>query len=117
MFKSRGVIVVEKSAVAEDALIELALDAGADDVGSEGDSYEVLTPPASFESVKDALAKKSITVQAAELGKVASILVPVSERDAEAILKLVEALEDHDDVQKVYANFDVPDEVLARLSR
>ena len=117
LFKSRGVILVDKAAVAEDALIELVLEAGADDVNTEGDSYEVLTPPAQFESVKAALGAKSIPVQGAELTKTSSVLVPVSERDAEAVLKLVDALEDHDDVQKVYANFNVPDEILARLSR
>jgi len=117
LFKARGVILVEKTAIPEDALIELVLEAGADDVTTEGDTYEVLTPPSAFEPVKGALSAKSIPVQGAELGKVSSILVPVSERDAEAILKLVDALEDHDDVQKVYANFNVPDEVLARLAR
>ena len=117
LFKARGVIAVAKDAVAEDALMELALEAGADDVSVEGDAYEVLTPPAAFESVKDALAAKGVPSQSAEITKLASLQVPVSEREAEGILKLVDALEDHDDVQKVYANFSVPDDVLARLAK
>lgn len=117
LFKPRGVIEVEKSAIGEDALMELVLDAGADDVSTEGETYEVLTPPASLEAVKDALAAKHVAVANAELSRIASLQVPVSEKEAETVLKLVDLLEEHDDVQKVYANFNVPDEVMARLSR
>ncbi len=117
LFKPRGVILVEKAAASEDTVLEVALEAGADDVNSEGDSFEILTAPPAFEPVKEALAAKGIPVQSAELTKVASVQVPVSEKEAEAILRLVDALEDHDDVQKVHANFNVPDEVMARLSR
>ena len=116
LFKSRGVIAVEKSAISEDALIELALDAGADDVHTEGEAFEVLTPPAAFEAVKDALAKQQIPTVSAELTKIASLQVPLSEKEAAAVLKLVDALEDHDDVQKVHANFSIADDVMARLS-
>jgi len=117
MFKPHGLIVVERTALAEDALIELALDAGADDVSVEGEVYEVLTPPGQLEAVKEALAAKGIPLQSAEVTKIASVLVPLSESEAGSILRLVEALEDHDDVQKVYANYSVPDEVLARLTQ
>jgi len=117
LFKPRGVIVVEKRAIGEDDLMEIALEAGADDVGSEGDSYEILTPPAQFETVKEALAARSVPVQSTELTKIASLLVPVSEKVAESLLKLVEALEDHDDVQKVHANFSISDELMAKLTR
>ena len=117
MFRPRGVILVDKGAAAEDALIEAALEAGADDVNSEGDSYEVLTPPAAFERVREALKTKGIPLQGAELTKLASLQVPLSEKEAEAALRLLDALEDHDDVQKVYCNFNVPDEILAKLSR
>jgi YebC/PmpR family DNA-binding regulatory protein len=117
MFKPRGVILVDKKATGEEALIEVALDAGADDVSSEGDTYEVLTPPAQLEAVKQALAAKQIAVQSAEATKLSSLQVPVSEKDAEAIVRLMDALEDHDDVLRVYSNFSAPDEVLARLSR
>jgi YebC/PmpR family DNA-binding regulatory protein len=117
LFKPRGVIVVEKSAVAEDALIEIALDAGADDVSSGAESYEVLTPLAQLEPVKQALAEKKIPVVSAEATKLASLEVPVDEKGAEAVVRLVDALEDHDDVLRVYSNFNAADEVLARLSR
>jgi YebC/PmpR family DNA-binding regulatory protein len=117
LFKPRGVILVEKSAVAEDTLLEVALDAGADDVNTEADTFEVLTPPPAFEAVKEALATRQIPIQSAELTKLSSLQVPVTGKEAEAALRLVDALEDHDDVQKVYSNFNVPDEILAKLSR
>jgi transcriptional/translational regulatory protein YebC/TACO1 len=103
--------------VAEDALIEVALEASADDVTTTGDTYDVLTPPARFESVREALVAKSIPIVSAEVTKLATLEVPVSEKEAEALLRLVDALEEHDDVQKVYANYTVPDEVMARLTR
>jgi len=117
LFKARGVILVDKSTASEDALIETVLDAGADDVNTEGETYEILTPPGRLEAVKEALAAKNVPIQSAELTKISSIQVPLSEKDAELVLRLVDALEDHEDVQKVYANFNVPDEVLTRLSR
>jgi len=117
LFKPRGYLVVDKAAVGEDALMELALEAGADDVAVGGESYEVYTPPHSLETVKAALGAKGIPVVSAEVTKVASLQVPVSEKEAGTLFRLIEALEEHDDVQKVHANFDVSDEVLARLSR
>jgi len=117
LFKPHGLIVVEKSATSEDALLEAALEAGADDVHTEGDAFEVLTAPAAFEAVKDAVAARGIAVQSAELVKLASVQVPLSEREAEAALRLIEMLEENDDVQKVHANFTLPDEMLAKLSR
>jgi YebC/PmpR family DNA-binding regulatory protein len=117
LFKPRGVIVVERSAAAEDTLMEIALDAGADDVASEGDSFEVLTPPAAFEAVKAAIAAKNIAMVSAETTKLSSLQVPVDEKGAEAVVRLVDALEDHDDVLKVYSNFSASDDVLAKLSR
>ena len=117
LFKPRGVFLVEKSAISEDSLIETVLDAGADDVNTEGETFEVLTPPAAFEAVKDALAKRKVPTQSAELTRVATQLVPVSAKDAGQLLKLVDTLEEHDDVQKVFANFNVPDEVLAKLAQ
>jgi YebC/PmpR family DNA-binding regulatory protein len=116
LFKPKGMILVEATAVAEDVLIEVALDAGAEDVAAAGESFMVTTPPAAFEAVKDALEAKSIPMQSAELTKIASMHVPLNEREGASLLRLIDALEDHDDVQKVHANFDLPDEVLARLS-
>ena len=117
LFKPRGVIMIDKSAVAEEVLIEIALEAGADDVSGDGDAFEVLTPQAQLEAVKLALAAKDIPVVSAEATKLASLHVPVGEREAETIVRLMEALEDHDDVLRVYSNFSVSDDVLARLSR
>jgi YebC/PmpR family DNA-binding regulatory protein len=117
LFKPRGVILVDKGAVAEEALMEIVLEAGADDVSSEGDSFEVLTPPAALEAVKAALTKKGVATLSAELTRVASQLVPVSAKDAGQLLRLVDTLEEHDDVQKVFANFNVPDEILAKLAQ
>ena len=116
LFKPRGVITVDKAAISEEALIDIVLEAGADDVGAEGETFEVTTPPARFEAVKEALAAKKVAVQGAEITKIASLQVPVSEKDAGSVIRLVEALEDHDDVQKVYANFSIPDDVLVRLA-
>jgi len=117
LFKPHGVIIVEKSVVGEEALMEIVLEAGADDVTSEGDTYEILTPPSHLEPVKEALAAKSVPTQSAELTRIASLLVPINEKQAESLLKLVDTLEDHDDVQKVYANFSMSDELMAKLSR
>jgi YebC/PmpR family DNA-binding regulatory protein len=117
LFRPRGLIAVDRAAVAEDVLIELALEAGADDVEVSGEHYDVTTTPANLEAVKAALAGRQIPALSAELTKVASLQVPVEGREAESLLKLVDALEDHDDVQKVYSNFSVPDDLLARLSQ
>src|SRR5437867_2222773 len=116
LFKPHGLIVVEASAAAEDALIEIALDAGADDVNAAGDVHEILTPPARFEAVKDALAAQRIPMQSAEIMRLASVSVPLDESHAASVFRLIEALEDHDDVQKVYANYNVSDELLAKLA-
>ena len=116
MFKLRGLIVVDRTAADEDVLMEVALEAGADDVLGEGDAWAVLTPPAALEAVKDALAAKSIAVQSAELTRIASLQVPLELKQAESLLRLVDALEDSDDVQKVHANFVLPDELLAKLA-
>jgi YebC/PmpR family DNA-binding regulatory protein len=117
MFHSRGVIVVERSAVDEEKLMEAALEAGADDVDAEGsESYVVLTSQAAFDKVKKALEGAGIPVASAELSKVPTTTVAVSEKDAPGVLRLIDALEEHDDVQKVYANFQIADEVLTRLA-
>ena len=86
LFKARGLIVVDRTAIAEDALLELALEAGADDVSTEGDAYEVLTPPSTFEAVREALAARSVAVQSAEVTKLASVQVALAEKDAGSVL-------------------------------
>ena len=117
MFQSRGVIVVERSVVDEEKLMDLALEAGADDVDAEGsESFVVLTSHGSFDKVKKALEAAGIAIASAELSKVPTTTVAVSEKDAPAVLRLIDALEEHDDVQKVYANFQIADEILTRLA-
>lgn len=117
LFKPRGVIEVEGGAMPEEALMELALEAGADDVEAHGGAYEILTPPAAFEAVREALAARGVTPAHAELTRVASVHVPLHEREAAAVLRLVEALEEHDDVTRVHANLVVDDAAGARTSR
>jgi transcriptional/translational regulatory protein YebC/TACO1 len=117
LFTPRGQIQIEKTAVGEESLIELVLEAGADDVHSDGDLYEVLTPPDRFEEVKAALERKDVPLQNAEVTRIASMLVEVDEGKATSLLRLLDLLEEHEDVQKVYSNFSVSDEVMARLSR
>jgi len=117
LFKHTGVILVDRSAIAEDALMEIVLEAGAEDVQAEGDSWVVFTRPAALEPVREALVAKQVPVASAEHAKLASLQVPLTEREAEQVLRLVDMLEDNDDVQKVHANFVLPDEVLAKLSR
>ena len=116
MFHAKGQIVVPKSAVDEETLFEVVLDAGADDVGTDDpESYEVTAPLSQFEAVKAALAAKEIAVTSADIAKVPQNVITLSEKDAEQALKLMELLEDHDDVQRLSTNLDISDETLSRL--
>jgi YebC/PmpR family DNA-binding regulatory protein len=116
LFKTRGVILVDVKAVAEDALIEIVLEAGGDDVVPGAGVHEIYAEPARLESVREALTAKQIPIQSAELTKISSVMVDLPVSNVESVLRLVEALEEHEDVQKVYANLNVPDEVLARMA-
>ena len=115
MFDKRGVLVVEKSAVDENRLMELALESGADDVREEGADWEVVTDPSAFDAVRSGLQTAGITPLSAEVTMVPQNTVPVDGSDARQVLRLIEALEDHDDVQAVYANFDIPEDVFAEV--
>ena len=115
MFDLKGVIQVERPKVSEDQLMLQALEAGAEDVRGEGDTYDVLTAPEDLGRVRDALVKAGISVARAELQQVPKTTVPVSGPEAERVLRLLDALEDLDDVQQVYANFDIPEEILQRV--
>ena len=116
MFRKRGVITIEKGAAEEDKLIELALEAGADDVTSDADGYQVLTAPEHFSAVREALERAGIAIANAEIAKLPETTVKVSGHTAEQVLKLMEELEDHDDVQGVAANFEMDDEEMAQFS-
>jgi YebC/PmpR family DNA-binding regulatory protein len=116
MFKKRGVLTVEKSAADEDRLLELALEAGADDVVADADGFQVLTAPDRFSAVRDALEKAQITVASAEVTMLPENTVKVTGHQAEQVLRLMEDLEDHDDVQSVSANFDIDEKVMAQFA-
>ncbi len=116
MFHQKGTITVPRSAADEETVLGVVLDAGADDVDmDDAEVYEITTPPQAFEAVKAALQAKGIPTTAAELAKVAQNTISLSEKDAEQALKLMEALEDNDDVQRVSSNLDITDEILARI--
>jgi len=115
MFNKKGLLSFEKGKVDEEKLMEVALDAGAEDINDEGSTLEVLTDPRNFESVKDAIDKNKLPYIFAKITMIPQNTIKLGEKDAEQVLKLVEALEDSDDVQDVYANFDIPDEVLERI--
>ena len=115
MFDKRGVILIEKSAAEENRIMEIALESGADDVRDADGDWEVVTDPASFEAVRSAMEGAGITPSSAEVTMVPQNTVPVDESNAKSVLKLVDGLEDYDDVQAVYANFDIPESVLAEV--
>lgn len=116
-FHKKGFIVIQKSAVDEEKLMTIALDAGASDFNTQADSYEVTTEPADFEKVKKAIEDAKIPMESAEVTRLAQAMVKISGlNEAKNVLALVETLEEHDDVQNVYSNLDVPDEILAQLS-
>jgi len=98
-----------------DAIFEAALEAGAEDVKDEGDFYEVITAPADFIEVRDALVAVGLEPQTAEVTMIPSNTVEVEGKNAEQMLKLMDMLEDYDDVQNVYANFDIPEQEIARI--
>jgi YebC/PmpR family DNA-binding regulatory protein len=114
-FHKKGIILVPKSVVPEDDLLPIILDAGAEDMKIEGDEYSIICTPESFEKVRQALITKSIKIESAEILLVADNTVKVEGKDAENLLKLMEILEDYDDVQKLHANFDIDDKELARI--
>jgi YebC/PmpR family DNA-binding regulatory protein len=116
MFVKKGYILVDKTQIEEDKLMSIALDAGAEDMKPEGKNYEITCAPQDFENLKNALKEKGITAQAAEVTMIPSSAVKVAGNDAKAVLALVEALEEHEDVQHVYANFDIPDDILEEIS-
>jgi YebC/PmpR family DNA-binding regulatory protein len=115
MFKQKGVIVVNRTDAEEDKLIEIALENGADDVTSSERIYEVTCSPTAFEPVRDALRAAGVAIQSGEVAMVAETNVTLDLEAARKVLDLVESLEDHDDVQSVASNFDIPDAVLAKL--
>ncbi len=116
MFTRKGVIVVEKSAAPDvERLLELALEAGAEDLNDSESSWEIVTDPPALAAVRDALREAGIEVFSAELTMLPQSTIPVDGGEARRVLQLIDALEDLEDVQNVYANFDIPEEVMASL--
>ncbi|MBM3252534.1 MAG: YebC/PmpR family DNA-binding transcriptional regulator, partial [Candidatus Omnitrophica bacterium] len=112
----KGYILIDKTKIEEDKLMEMVLDAGAEDLKSEGKNYEITTAPADLEKVKEVLKKNNIETQSAEITMIPASLVKVTGENAKAVLALVEELEEHEDVQAVHANFDIPDDILEQLA-
>ncbi len=112
MFDKKGYIVVENDAVDEDALMEIAIEAGAEDVREDDSNYEIITAPQDFESVKAAIDKELITYIAAEITMLPQSTVNLQGNEAHQMIKLMETLEDSEDVQKVYTNADIPEELV-----
>ncbi|MCP4601366.1 MAG: YebC/PmpR family DNA-binding transcriptional regulator [Proteobacteria bacterium] len=116
MFDSIGLIVVDKTATTEDQLIEAALEAGAEDIGEEGEQFEVRASVDNFDAVHKAIIEADIKVTRAELTRLPQTTVELEGKPAQTMLKLYTNLDDHEDVQNVYANFDIPDEILESFS-
>lgn len=111
LFDKKGYLVVEKSVVDEDTLMETALDAGAEDVREDGENFEVITEPGDFDGVRDAIEGAGIATIAAEITMLPQTVTPVAGKEADQMVRLMETLEDCDDVQKVYTNADLPDDM------
>lgn len=113
MFKQKGTFLIEKNdKIDEETLMDIALNAGAEDVVEEDDSFEILSAPTDFEAIQDALENNNIETAKASISMIPDTTVALQGEDAEKLLKLIDALEDNDDVQEVYANFDIPDDML-----
>ncbi len=117
IFTAKGYILIDKAQIGEDELFSLSVDAGAEDIKVGEKNYEVFCNPANFEAIKAAFQSKNLKWETAELTKIPNSTIKTTGNEAKQILSLIETLEDHDDAQKVYANFDIPDEVLEELAQ
>lgn len=118
IFETKGYIEVDKSVISEDDLFSVAIDAGAEDLKSEGDTFEITVEPTQFEAVKKALAENKIPALQQTLTKLPKNLTEIKDpSQAKSVLRMMEELEDHDDVQNVYANFDIPDTLLEEAGK
>jgi transcriptional/translational regulatory protein YebC/TACO1 len=118
MFHKKGLITVPVKAVDENNLMEIALSAGAEDIQTAGDIYEITCQPTAYEGLKKALEEKQMPLQIAEISMIPANTIPVSDSEtARKILALMDELEEHDDIQNVYANFNIPDEIIAKIQQ
>jgi len=112
-FERKGYFAIEKSAVGEDKLMEVVLEAGADDLQTDdAEAYEVFTSPENFEQVRQALEKNDIATTEAKLGQMPQNYIKLDENKSKSMMRLLEMLDDHDDVQNVWSNFDIPEELI-----
>jgi len=116
IFDKKGYINIDKKAADEDKLMEIALDAGAEDVREDEDNFEVITAPEDFDAVKDAIDQAAISYAEAEVTMLPQNITALVGKEAEQMIRLMEALDDCDDVQKVYTNADIPEEVMNSMS-
>ncbi|HBT96196.1 MAG TPA: YebC/PmpR family DNA-binding transcriptional regulator [Desulfobulbaceae bacterium] len=117
MFEQKGQIQLEKKDLSEEKLMDLALEAGADDVAEEEESFQVLTAPEAFDAVRESLEQAGLAIVEASVAMIPKTTVEVTEENiARSLMKLMDSLEDHDDVQNVYANFDIDDALVERIS-
>jgi YebC/PmpR family DNA-binding regulatory protein len=119
MFDKKGYILVNKTKASEDSVMSIALEAGAEDMKNDPqeDSYEIITAPEDMNTVKSALEKADIPLESAEVTMIPQTYVVLDEKQAEQMLRLMDALEDHEDIQNVYSNFDIPDGVAEKIGR
>jgi YebC/PmpR family DNA-binding regulatory protein len=115
-FTRKGIVTIPSGSIPEEALLDIVLEAGADDLKREDDHYTVSCSPESFENLRAVLGKRSVTIEHAELHLVPETMVRIEGQEAQQLLKLIEALEDHDDIQQVHSNFEMDDAVLANYS-
>lgn len=117
IFEKKGTITIMTSEKNEEELLELVMDAGGDDLQTVDDHYEITTSIETFESVRKAIESSGIKVQSAELTRIPQNMVNVEEKNCKSLLRLMDMLEDHDDIQKVYSNFDITDELIAIMEK
>ena len=115
MFTKKGLFTVKTADIDEETIMEIALEAGADDIQTNNDAYEITCSVETFEPLKAVLKEKAVTTQVAEISQVPSSYAVLDEAGARKIINLMEAIEDQDDVQNVSANFDIPDEVMKAI--
>jgi YebC/PmpR family DNA-binding regulatory protein len=116
-FERKGRVIALKEKIGEDAMMEMALDCGADDVQDGGEVWEIYTAPSELENVRGALEAKGLEMEEVKLGLFPKTTVTLDEKKAETLLRLIDVIEDNDDVQNVFGNFDIPDEVAEKLAQ
>ncbi len=116
MFDKKGLVVVDQDKVDEDELMMIALEAGAEDIKTEDDTFEIITAPEDFESVRNAIDEAEIETILAEISMIPQTIVKLDGKEALQLLKIMERMEEHDDVQNVYSNFDIPDDIIEQAA-